>query len=146
MGLMRRRYGYYWTKLVGSVIAVIAWATAFIWVGNSWWQLVSAVVLAVLTIDYFVTPPLYVVTLGLNCLPPLALFALSALLVGWLGVRRRRMADALQRVHDDLDARVRDRTADLNFQFCLQPYWSLWRSRRGSLQSVIHWWRDPTLS
>ena len=48
MGLMRRRYGYYWTKLVGSVIAVIAWATAFIWVGNSWWQLVSAVVLAVL--------------------------------------------------------------------------------------------------
>jgi PAS domain S-box-containing protein len=72
-----------------------------------------AVVLAVLTIDYFVTPPLYDVTLDLNYLPRLALFALSALIVGWLGVRRRRMADALQRAHDGLDARVRDRTADL---------------------------------
>jgi len=72
-----------------------------------------AVVLAVLTIDYFVTPPLYDVTLDLNYLPRLALFALSALLVGWLSVRRRRMADALQRAHDGLDARVRERTADL---------------------------------
>jgi two-component system sensor kinase FixL len=72
-----------------------------------------AVVLAVLTMDYFVTPPLYDVTLSLNYLPRLALFALSALLVGWLGMRRRRMADALQRAHDGLDARVRERTADL---------------------------------
>src|SRR5262245_43533914 len=72
-----------------------------------------AVVLAVLTIDYLVIPPLYAVTLDLNFLPRLALFALSALLVGWLGVRRRRMAGALQRAHDELDARVRERTADL---------------------------------
>src|SRR5262245_8211909 len=72
-----------------------------------------AAVLAVLTIDYFVTPPLYAVTLDSNYLPRLALFGLSALLVGWLSVRRRRMADALQRAHDELDARVRERTADL---------------------------------
>jgi PAS domain S-box-containing protein len=72
-----------------------------------------AVVLAVLTIDYFVTPPLYDVTLDVNYLPRLALFALSALLVGWLGVRRRRMAEALRRAHDELEARVRERTADL---------------------------------
>ena len=48
LGLMRRRYGYYWTKLVGSVLAVTAWAVAFVWIGDSWWQLVSAAVLAVL--------------------------------------------------------------------------------------------------
>jgi fatty acid desaturase len=48
LGLLRRSYGYYWTKLVGSLVALVAWVTAFIWVGNSWWQLVSAVVFAVL--------------------------------------------------------------------------------------------------
>src|SRR5262245_16358247 len=72
-----------------------------------------AVVLAVLTLDYFVTPPLYQVTLDVNYLPRLALFALSALLVGGLGARRRRMAHALPRAHDELEARVRERTADL---------------------------------
>jgi fatty acid desaturase len=48
LGLMRRRYGYYWTKLVGAVLALAVWAVAFVWIGDSWWQLVSAAVLAVL--------------------------------------------------------------------------------------------------
>jgi hypothetical protein len=42
MGLMRRRYGYYWAKLVGAVVALAAWVTAFVWIGDSWWQLISA--------------------------------------------------------------------------------------------------------
>jgi fatty acid desaturase len=44
---MRRRYGYYWTKLVGAVVVVASWVAAFIWIGDSWWQLASAAVLAV---------------------------------------------------------------------------------------------------
>lgn len=48
LGLMRRRYGYYWAKLVGAVLALAAWVAAFVWIGDSWWQLVSASVLAVL--------------------------------------------------------------------------------------------------
>jgi fatty acid desaturase len=48
LGLMRRRYGYYWTKLVGAVLILVAWVAAFVWIGDSWWQLVSAGVLAVL--------------------------------------------------------------------------------------------------
>ena len=47
-GLLRRRYGYYWAKLSGAVVAVAAWVTAFIWIGDSWWQLASGAVLAVL--------------------------------------------------------------------------------------------------
>ena len=47
-GLMRRRYGYYWTKLIGSVAALAGWGVAFVWIGNSWWQLASAAVLALL--------------------------------------------------------------------------------------------------
>jgi fatty acid desaturase len=48
LGLMRRRYGYYWTKLIGAVLAMAAWVLAFVWIGDSWLQLVSAGVLGVL--------------------------------------------------------------------------------------------------
>ena len=48
LGLMRRRYGYYWAKLVGAALVLAAWTVAFVWIGDSWWQLASAAVLAVL--------------------------------------------------------------------------------------------------
>lgn len=47
-GLMRRRYGYYWAKLIGAAVVLAAWVVGFVWLGNSWWQLVNAAVLAVL--------------------------------------------------------------------------------------------------
>jgi hypothetical protein len=37
MGLMRRRYGYYWAKLIGAVLILAAWVMGFIWIGDSWW-------------------------------------------------------------------------------------------------------------
>jgi fatty acid desaturase len=48
LGLMRRRYGYYWTKLVGAVLAIAGWVAGFIWLGDSWLQLISAAALGVL--------------------------------------------------------------------------------------------------
>jgi fatty acid desaturase len=48
LDLMRRRYGYYWTKLVGALVILAAWVLAFIWIGDSWWQLVNAGVLAII--------------------------------------------------------------------------------------------------
>ena len=45
---MRRRYGYYWTKLVGALVLLTAWVVGFVVVGDTWWQLLSATVLAVL--------------------------------------------------------------------------------------------------
>ena len=44
---MRRRYGYYWTKLIGVVLVLSAWVVGFVWIGDSWWQVASAAVLAV---------------------------------------------------------------------------------------------------
>ena len=44
---MRRRYGYYWAKLIGAVVLLAVWVAAFVWIGDSWWQLASATVLAV---------------------------------------------------------------------------------------------------
>lgn len=48
LGLMRRRYGYYWARLVGVVLIIAAWVAVFIWIGDSWWQLVLAAVLSVI--------------------------------------------------------------------------------------------------
>lgn len=47
-GLMRRRYGYYWTRLVGAPVLLAAWAVGFVLLGDTWFQLVSALVLSVL--------------------------------------------------------------------------------------------------
>src|SRR6185503_17776699 len=48
LDLMRRRYGYYWTKLIGAVLILAVWVFAFIWIGDSWWQLFNAGVLAII--------------------------------------------------------------------------------------------------
>ena len=47
-GLMRRRYGYYWTKLIVVPMSVAAAIAAFIWIGDSWWQMFTAAVFAFL--------------------------------------------------------------------------------------------------
>lgn len=46
-GLLRRRYGYYWTKIIGLPLTLLAGLAAFIWIGDTWWQLFTAAVLAV---------------------------------------------------------------------------------------------------
>ena len=47
LGLMRRRYGYYWARLIGAVLILIAWVMGFTLIGDSWWQLANAGVFAV---------------------------------------------------------------------------------------------------
>ncbi|UPL09971.1 fatty acid desaturase family protein [Microbacterium sufflavum] len=47
-GLLRRRYGYYWTKLVAAPLAVALGLFLFVWLGDTWWQLFVAAGFAVL--------------------------------------------------------------------------------------------------
>ncbi len=47
LGLMRRRYGYYWSKLIGVIAVLALWGVVFVWVGDSWWQLAMAAALAI---------------------------------------------------------------------------------------------------
>ncbi|RKT35771.1 fatty acid desaturase [Microbacterium sp. AG1240] len=47
-GLLRRRYGYYWTKLVAVPLVLAAAVAAFIWIGDSWWQLITAAAFAII--------------------------------------------------------------------------------------------------
>ena len=73
-----------------------------------------AALLAVVVVDWFITPPLYSITLDFDFGLRIAVFALSALLVGWLSERRRRTEDALRLSRDELEVRVQARTADLS--------------------------------
>ncbi len=47
-GLLRRRYGYYWTKLIALPLTLAAGIAVFIWIGDTWWQLFTALGFAVL--------------------------------------------------------------------------------------------------
>ncbi|UOE45574.1 fatty acid desaturase family protein [Agromyces larvae] len=47
-GLMRRRYGYYWTKLAAVPVLIGAAVVVFILIGDSWWQMFTAVAFAFL--------------------------------------------------------------------------------------------------
>ena len=82
------------------------------WLGGMGPGLLAAL-LAALVVDWFITPPLYAIRLDFDFALRIAVFALSALLVGWLGSRRRRMEDALRHSRDELELRVQARTADL---------------------------------
>lgn len=46
-GLMRRRYGYYWTRLVAAPLAIAGVLAGFVILGDTWWQLFTAAALAV---------------------------------------------------------------------------------------------------
>ena len=45
-GFLRRRYGYYWTRLALVPIAYAVCTVAIVLIGNTWWQMFSAAVLA----------------------------------------------------------------------------------------------------
>ena len=45
-GLLRRRYGYYWTKLILVPVVTAAAIAAFVVIGDTWWQVFTAVVFA----------------------------------------------------------------------------------------------------
>lgn len=47
-GLMRRRYTYYWSKLIGMVAVFAALVVGMIILGDSWWQILVAVPAAVI--------------------------------------------------------------------------------------------------
>src|SRR5438552_18066815 len=69
--------------------------------------------LATLAVAYYFTPPLHSLAVDRVELPRLIIFALLGLLMATVSAARRRAQDSLRRIRAELEARVRERTADL---------------------------------
>jgi two-component system, LuxR family, sensor kinase FixL len=82
------------------------------WYGGPWSGFLS-VLLAMLAVDYFFVPPSHRFTLSIATIPYLGSFALLALIVTFLSTARRRAEESLRQAHDEMEAKVLDRTADL---------------------------------
>jgi PAS domain S-box-containing protein len=75
---------------------------------------VLAIVFSVLTLDYLFVPPLYsFIKLGHHDLVYLILCTSFALIVGWVAAARRQAEQELRQARDELDAKVLQRTVDL---------------------------------
>ena len=74
-------------RFVHGVTLLYAAAVLSAWLGGMGPGVLAAL-LAALVVDWFITPPLYSITLDFDFLLRIAVFALSALLVGWLSSRR----------------------------------------------------------
>ena len=74
---------------------------------------VLAIVLSVLSLDYFFVPPFYSFSFGGTHIVYLSLCTLFALVIGWFSAARRRTEQELRQARDELDAKVAERTAEL---------------------------------
>jgi PAS domain S-box-containing protein len=94
------------TVVLLIAILATAWFAGF-------WPALAGSALATLAIDYYFTPPLYTVSLDFAHLPRLTAFTAIAALFVSISARRRQAERALKQAHDELDLKVRERTADL---------------------------------
>jgi C4-dicarboxylate-specific signal transduction histidine kinase len=83
------------------------------WYGGLWPGLLTAF-LSWLALDYYFIPPLYSLGMSPAELPDMLAFSATALFISWLNSDQRTAKRLLQQTRDELDAKVRERTADLN--------------------------------
>jgi C4-dicarboxylate-specific signal transduction histidine kinase len=82
------------------------------WYGGIWAGAFAAL-LSVLALDYYFIPPLYALGIGLEEAPDMIVFVATALFIGWLSGDQKRAQESLSKARDELDAKVRERTAQL---------------------------------
>jgi C4-dicarboxylate-specific signal transduction histidine kinase len=89
-------------------IAVVASA----WFGGKWPGAI-AVILSILSVEYFFMAPIHSFGINRESLPIFIEFAISALVVGWFSSWRKQAEGELQQARDTLQIRVEERTAEL---------------------------------
>jgi len=82
------------------------------WYGGLW-PGVFAALLSVVALDYYFIPPLYAFGISLEEAPDMIVFVSTALFIGWLSGEQKRAKESLRRARNELDAKVRERTAEL---------------------------------
>jgi C4-dicarboxylate-specific signal transduction histidine kinase len=82
------------------------------WYGGLWPGLLTAF-LSWLALDYYFIAPLYSLDVNTQELPDMLAFSGTALFISWLNSDQRKVKSALRQARDELDAKVRERTADL---------------------------------
>ena len=82
------------------------------WYGGLW-PGVFAALLSVVALDYYFIPPLYALGIGLEEAPDMIVFVATALFISWLSGGQKRAKESLRQARDELDAKVRERTAEL---------------------------------
>ena len=94
------------TVLLLMAVLIAAWFSGL-------WPALFASLLATLAVDYFFTGPAHTLSLELSHIPRLVVFTAIAVLFASASAARRRAERLLIKARDELDAKVRERTADL---------------------------------
>jgi PAS domain S-box-containing protein len=94
------------TVLLLTAVMVAAWFSGL-------WPALLASLFATVAVDYFFTPPTYTLTLDAGHIPRLVVFTVFATLFAGTSAARRTAERSLKQSRDELDAKVRERTADL---------------------------------
>src|SRR6516225_9123706 len=82
------------------------------WYGGLWPGFLAAL-LSVVALDYYFIPPLYALGIGPEEAPDMIVFVATALFISWLNGDQKRAKESLRKARDELDAKVRERTAEL---------------------------------
>ncbi|MBV8098752.1 MAG: DUF4118 domain-containing protein [Verrucomicrobia bacterium] len=83
------------------------------WYGGLWPGVLTAF-LSWLALDYYFIPPLYSLGMSIADLPDMLAFTATALFISWLNSDQRKVKSSLRQTRAELDANIRERTADLN--------------------------------
>jgi signal transduction histidine kinase len=104
--------GMWLQPVLDPMVALLVAVLVAAWFSGLWPGLCASV-LATLALDYFFELPLYTLTLELGHIPHLAVFALLATLFASASAARRKAEQSLKQARDELELRVRERTAEL---------------------------------
>jgi signal transduction histidine kinase len=83
------------------------------WYGGLWPGLLTAF-LSWLALDYYFITPLFSLGISTEDLPDVLAFGATAVFISWFNNDQRKIKSSLRQARDELDAKVRERTADLN--------------------------------